>query len=421
MTDMNLDAFGDACRAASDDELARLIAAGEAAYPETAWDLLRQEFIRRRSARREAELEAILAGPEDAGARGLAFIYKTLQIDDEWAMWFPRAFTWQGYRLAQAFEVSEPFEDLEHMISRITVDTHVIHDVKAAREKVVGALDFLNRLALGSAWIFDEGARSILLSLATNLHAGNVQWRASHVANLANLQLIEAEQVADVLAEAVNGTVAVRQHAVNGARTSPDATLGWGQLVLDGSGERSLFAVADEMAGVSRAANAPDMNAFSAGSDAGGAAFEVPFGPDDTALVEFRTDEAHPRWGHGLLVTEKLRFHLAEDRAKEEAQRLNRMMRVGRHTTPFCGAWASLKLSERDWTVAFSSFHPNVFFRPTYAMSLVTASAYRLATTDRFYFPGLPVRPIADIVRRRMESALATLGQSAERNPGEEQ
>lgn len=55
----------------------------------------------------------------DVGLDAVEYLFKALQVDEEWSIRRPRGFTWWSYRLAQHIDATEPWQDDEFQLSRI--------------------------------------------------------------------------------------------------------------------------------------------------------------------------------------------------------------------------------------------------------------------------------------------------------------
>jgi hypothetical protein len=355
----------------------------------------------------------LVPGPPepDAGLRVVAGIYKSLMIDEEWSVVVPRGFHWLGWRLAQTVHASEPFEDVGMSVSRVYAVTAVVRDIRADDSKVEREVALLNRVAAGSAWIFDRESRALSIANAMTVHDETAGFREQQLNGYAILQLIEAEEKADDLAQRLGGEVAVVEHPESGRRYQPDEMRGLPKLIAERSGNYSAFAEFEEMQSVYEFAKETNGGAFSAGASADGVCVEVPFGANDTALIELLTNSPHPSLGNGLLVLSRVRAPMTLTACLACADRLNEIAFMPQVVFPLLGAWSAWKMDADVWSVAFSTFVPNLWAGQGVARDAASTAVFRLAQLDRSWFPQLGPRNVLEIISRRMHAADAHEGE----------
>jgi hypothetical protein len=338
---------------------------------------------------------------EDAGVRVLRGIFETLMIDREWAICGERGFFWLGWRLAQVVQASESFEDGGMIVSRVMATVDVVRNIHADGNEIARQVLLLNRLAAGSAWMYAEDTRTLMLGFAMTVHDGTAAFRSQQLADYTILQLIDAESRADELAKLLKGEVAIFEHPQKGVRERPDEMLGLSKLIAERSGDRSIFADRAEMETVSDFARGSQGLAFSAGGGPGGVCLEVPFGANDTALIELKTFEPHPDLGNGLLVLSRIRGAMQLSEAVAMADRLNEIAFAPQSVLPLLGAW-SVWNSGDAWSLAFGTFIPNFMAQPGVARDAASSAVFRLTLVDQLWHPELGPRNVLEILARRM-------------------
>ena len=71
---------------------------------------------------------------DDIGLRQIAELYERLFIDDEWAVFRPRGFSWWSYRLAQHVEAEPVVIRGGRPTCLVRVWTEVVHNVDPLRD-----------------------------------------------------------------------------------------------------------------------------------------------------------------------------------------------------------------------------------------------------------------------------------------------
>ena len=337
----------------------------------------------------------------DIGLRVLDNIHRQLRIDEEWTTRKPRSFSWIGSRLEQTFHATELFEDADMLVCRVVARTPAVRQISASVADVQREVLLLNRLAVGSAWIYDERSQTLSIALACTVHEQTEAVRSGQIADYAILQLIEAERSAQELALTLGGDIAIAEHPARGRRAIPDEMLGLLTLVHERSGERSLFADHAELRRVEQFANDAFGLAFSAGASDVDVAVEVPFGNDDTSLIYLHAGAPHPVMGNGLLVTSQFRVALPIDAAMAHVHALNAGALEPQSVMPLFGAWTVTSANE-SFAPAFSTFIPNLMGRPGVAVDAASSALFRATLYDRFQHPTQPpATNVLEIIRRR--------------------
>ena len=352
----------------------------------------------------------------DVGLRVVAGIFKTLMIDREWSVIEPRGFRWIGWRLGQLVYASEPFEDVGMSVARVCATSVAVRNIQADDRQVAHEVLMLNRVATGSAWMFDRDTRTLWVGYAMTVHDQTAGFREQQLANCAILQLIDAEDRADDMAQRLSGNVAVVDHPESGRRDKADGMLALSSVIAERSVSRSVFAELEEMQSVYEFAKATNGGAFSASASPEGVCVEVPFGADDTALIEVITTSPHPSLGNGLLVLSSVRGAGTLVEALSSADHLNEVAFAPRSVFPLLGAWSAWEVSDTVWSLAFSTFVPNLMATRGVALDAASSAVFRLAQLDRLWYPDLGLRNVLEIMSRRIRSA-ATRADDPPRSP----
>ncbi|SRR6266566_1545823 len=336
----------------------------------------------------------------DVGQQALDRIYQLLQIDESWSSRESRSFSWIAHRLTQKIEASPVFESRGIPISRIISRVTVVEDVELAASAAEKLVAHLNHMAIGSALSCVPEERHIDMILGHIVHDETLASRSHQVGAFAMLQLAVAERQAEPLADLFSGRVARRHHPTSGERIYPDDMLNvLHATYLPAGGETSRFANAPEIDKVYQLVYKSAF--FSAGGSADGIVIEVPFGPEDTSLIELSTVVQHPNFGTGLGVFVRLRTSLDEADGAKLANQLNVLQFEGGKVGAALGAWC-LYTGNSQSSVGHALFIPNAHFQPDVALDAAMGAIERALWVDSVLYPGLPVRSSLPIVGKRM-------------------
>jgi hypothetical protein len=335
----------------------------------------------------------------DVGLRVLARIHERLMIDEQWTVRRERGFSWIGNALVQHIDVTPAFESRDILVHQVVVQSRVVAETTTAEETIEQFLAINNCFAIGSALVYDRAEHTIDLMLAHTVHAETLEFRASHLADLAILQLWQAERDALALAEICGGSAAYSPHPISGWRPEPDEMLGVADAIYIPAGrESSRFARLDEMERIQEFVH--DSTLASLGASSTGIAIEVPFGPDDTALIQLHTDVRHPLLGAGLAVRTMVRLDVSSVEAADIAARLQQMQIQTVEGGGQFGAWG-VHLDRDVRRVAWSRFVPNAMFQIGLALDVAIGEMNRAQWLDRLFFPNLPERNAWLLMRNR--------------------
>lgn len=307
--------------------------------------------------------------------RALERLSATLMIDDEWSIRSDCELTWTGHRLAQTFSVKGPYESRGMQVCRVSSTVPVV--VGPADDNLDEKLSALNHLSVADALVWHPTEGLIKSHLAAVFHEETFEWRLSQFDSLAIIQLSLLEARVDVLAEMFHGDLARWVHPRSGERQAPDDMLNVVRDVFQPVGlETSRFVSEQEFDAVE--AWVRGTQCFTMGASERGLAIEVPFGSDDTSLIQLQADQIHPTLGSGLLVTLQIR-------PKEEprhrtvaaiAADLNRQECEAKSMNQY-GAW-----HEKDELLTHAHFLPNMEFGQHVTLNAAMGQIYRATWAD---------------------------------------
>lgn len=308
----------------------------------------------------------------DLGPKVVAYVYKTLQVDERWSVREPRGFTWWGYRLAQRVW-AEPARDISGDLTVcLHAETDLLRNVALSKDPSKDLTAF-NGMTSFSAFVWDPDNHRVMLHCTAYVHP-QVEWIETIFSNAVIMQNIEAHSRAHGLRELIGGDLALSSHPKNGDRPQMDDMLNVAEKVVIPIGQKeSPFAGQDLMALLN---SKPAPWALATG-DATGLTAEIPFrdavpavvraaagSKEDvgTGLLRVFTTERHPSLGSGALLTLQLPVRFKAGKAADEAQALNRAESQQWTNFPLLGAWSVDPQS--DDGVAYVSFIPSAFRRP---------------------------------------------------------
>jgi hypothetical protein len=254
----------------------------------------------------------IEGGPlPDIGKAVISQVHEQLMIDEHWTARFDTGFTWIGYRLAQTVEWLPHYWDFATWGTIVRSSTVVLHDVRVTREEAWDILRGLSVYSSASSWDYDEDRRVLRSVCHYFVHEQKMAFRARQHGSFSMLQLCEAEQMADVLANKLRGAVAAVPHPTSGWRDMPDDML---NLVEDivrpkGAGE-SLFATDQELDSALLGIEAHGMVEESPGRDR--ILIRLNRQAEARFTVRFNTSQRHPLYGAGVSMATVLEQDLDE-------------------------------------------------------------------------------------------------------------
>lgn len=327
----------------------------------------------------------------DVGLQAIQKLFEILQIDEQWSVRRPRGFTWWSYRLAQHIDASDPWQDDEFQISRITIRTDLVNaaDPSKSPDLIAG---MANMQQIMSAVIWDAAANAMSECSTGIVHQENVGWLSRLLATTAITQNAAAHGRARPLAEAVGGTPAASSHPTSGERDQPDDMLGVPEKLIVPAGQgRSGFA-GSLCEGLKDFLPQYQLMGF---SDADSFSCEVPFtgftpvaakvalglpsakAHPETSLLRIFPDTEHPQYGHGALVILQPPVTFKGADTFKVANELNSAEAAGSTPTNLLGAWCLDPTNQKKNTIAFIAFLPSMLAEPGLLENQVVFQAAR--------------------------------------------
>jgi hypothetical protein len=316
-----------------------------------------------------------VAGRTDVGLKAIQFLYSLLQIDDEWSVREPRGFTWWAGDYAQRVWAEPCVEDQGIWLSRLVAETLMVADAAADdRAKRLFAFALVQRPSLSaSIWNADG---TIRLVCTTRVYDDVVESYSRIFSTAMVMQITQAQQGGEMLAEAVGGQPAISAHPQQGRRTSHDDMLTFVDEMLIPVGQAPSQWPASDMT------HARDLlknfGCLLGSGDGNNLVAEFPFQGDavpaiaggETSLLEMSTEPKHPIYGRGLSV------RLTLPVANPETSRVLELNTKEFETHPFgqlMGTWGL----RPDNLITFAAFYPNILASPGLTENIAVQMAGR--------------------------------------------
>lgn len=294
-----------------------------------------------------------------------------LRIDPEWMIETPKGLTWWPGRHAQHIEV----------VGRETASNGDVADYVRIRTDFLRNCQLNSRLNVGielimknctmAGPVFDKQSGELSLCSVVRVHEGIWGWMAPLLSVAAMLQILEAQNLAPMVAERAGVESAESGHPENGIREEPDELIGGFAATLEGAGaEESRWRAPEFQSAVDLyMQQAPALLASSGGA---GLTVEFPYG-DFSSLCQFKGDEAHPILGNGLLLRQTFPFHNLEENKTTHAA-----LEMNRGELSKCRSGYGFGSYRHDGRcLHFTCFIPNAAYRAGFLPSLYFACAAR--------------------------------------------
>lgn len=296
----------------------------------------------------------------NAGTATINWLYENqLRVDAKWSERDAHGFTWWADRNVQRIEIVRTDHDSglgDSFLIRVRTEYLDCVSLDEKTLNVIGAI--LMPFASMAGPVYDPSTRRLSLSSMVRVHEGIREWMAPLISMASVLQVGEVRIVGPQLAELLEGTrFATSGHPQNGLRSRPDEMADIIASLIAPAGKRPPHWTEREF---SSAVKNCMMRPPSLGASAGGTGLtvEFPYG-DFSSLCQMKSDEKHPRYGHGLHVRQSFPVKVGGDveglrlALELNAQELERDP-AGYGFGSYC---------YRDRAIHFCSFWPNAVYR----------------------------------------------------------
>jgi hypothetical protein len=341
----------------------------------------------------------------NAGKKTIEWLYRDqLSVEAAWSVRHASGFTWWPHRHAQHIEVvrelADPGGDVGYLLR---IRTEFAKNPKL--ETAGPLLDLVFEVPTMAGLVFDPMTKTMFLSSAVCVHAGNWQWMARLLSCVAMLQAAEAHALADKVALGMGGASAASGHPTSGVRAAPDAIAASFPRIVHQYGQQpSMWSEAEFAAALRNPMQQPPTVLANGGG--AGVTIEFPFG-DFTSLCQINGDQAHPRVGNGLFFLQSFpvdHLGLSESAMRDFVLKCNAEELWANPRGYGFGSYCY-----RDGCLRFNAFLPNLLHSPGLLPNLYFQAAARAAHMERFLLPASESEDAATGQPARPKSAMARM------------
>ncbi|MCX5658219.1 MAG: hypothetical protein NTW19_00675 [Planctomycetota bacterium] len=275
------------------------------------------------------------------------FLFAHMQIDEQWSVRTPRAFTWWPHQLCQRVWADPARDDDGFDLVQVHACTDLALDVEPSESLYLHVAEGNRRLAL-NAMVYDPEARTISLRSKVLAHQENQFWLQRLMLGAVGLQAALAQTLVNHgIPELLGGRPAISQHPVSGPRLVPDEMTTITRVFIDyGSkpfpfnpGEFELVKTIE-----------PNPSVLT-NTDEHGATAEFPYagehpvipGAKMTSLYRAKSQNPHPTLGYGCYITLNLPGTVVNE-SEQVANQLNLLESSNAVWNHFLGSWTRERL-----------------------------------------------------------------------------
>jgi hypothetical protein len=315
----------------------------------------------------------------NTGIRTLEWLFREqLKVDTEWSVRTPKGFRWWADKNAQSVEVvgqeAGPDGELGYLVS---VRTELLRSLDLGDRQLAIINALLMPFASMAGPVYDQQTKTLALASLVRIYDNISQWMNTLISVAAVMQIGEARILGSELAKTLNA-----EHALSGPpgrdlRHEPDEMAEMlGALIVPMGQLPSRWLPAEFQEAVDRYMNQPP--SLLANSGGPGFTVEFPYG-NQSSLCQAMADQAHPRYGNGLLLLQSFPIDGKSDsEGARLALALNRSELVER---PFGYGFGSYAYREK--TMHFTSFFPNASYLPGLLPNIYYSCAQRAREMSR--------------------------------------
>jgi hypothetical protein len=234
----------------------------------------------------------------DHGIQLVRKIFKDMNIDEEWSIETDRAFTWWGHQYAQRIWAEQPVKDNGFHVTKVNAETELLkYPTRSTETETLLATEMMKASLNGL--IINQEADKITLRCSAYVHEENQSWLGKIFSLAAIMQVIEAENKADVLAMVLELQPDKSNHPDSGVRNDMDEMLSVVDQAVIPLGREPFHSIGEFE--FRRTADMLNSQNLLTTADKTGLSAYLPFG-DNSALLWVDTEHEHPGLGKGLLI-----------------------------------------------------------------------------------------------------------------------
>ena len=322
---------------------------------------------------------------KDIGIRAIDYVYSTMQIDDEWSVRSDREFTWWGCTLSQRVWAEPLREIMKAPAVLLNARMKLSFQVEESDE-LYQTLSMFNAHATLGALAYDPVRSEVFYHSSVMIHDQIERWMQAIFLHTVAIQAADGFIKSGDFLMNYYWPSPISVHPFSGPRDRADGMLKVLQDVYVPTGTKASPWHQKEFELVRQKG---DILAVLATSGEEGLTAEFPYSgsapavlllvkkePLQTALLQVRTNQPHPRMGNGCLMTLTLPIDSEDPRLANE---LNLAEARGDSNCHLLGAWCIGPMG-----LTFVTFIPNACYTPGLLDLLFQRNALRVDWAKRF-------------------------------------
>lgn len=336
---------------------------------------------------------------------------KMWQVDEDRVVWNDSGFDWWPGHFKVSVHVFAGETPETEGAWRLSVTTDFLAGVNVRDSRIVALLLQMASFAPSYSWVAtppeaidqcamdDEGR--VRFQTTVYVRPATAGWLPAFLGTMAILQPIDAERMADSVADMLGGRADRSAPPGRSGDVALDDILSVAQALYVPQGQSdSRWQGSDEFEQIAQTYGRND-RCFGMG-DSSGVTLESPIG-QESALVWLKTDTRHPVLGTGLLATVQLPFTDEAPNTANECLWFNFFESTNWTDVPQMGSWHPRELRDNRFNAAQSVFVPNLLYQDQLATNLALWQLGRARWVKQQFWPDLEDATMADILTARFQ------------------
>ena len=237
---------------------------------------------------------------KDVGPGLIDYVYRTMQIDEEWSARKSRSFTWWPHRLAQRVWAEPAIESRGFNITKVSAETNLLRNVPGG-PRTAEWLMTCNYHATMSAFIWNPDDGHVRLHCSAYAHTETLAMIEKLFSCAVALQAADAHIKVDGLAQLLGGEPDVSPHPISGPRPAMDDMINVIELLFAPIGRGPAPFAPRDFESATRMQPQPWREVATITNGLRALLHSVDF-PEGTGILEAKGNEVHPQLGNGLLM-----------------------------------------------------------------------------------------------------------------------